>query len=156
MRPLPANARVVVPRNQATIEVAARAALEMTESCYVWLERIPQGLAVSMELRHPADGEIDLEARFAEHLQRIARLAAHQRRTRALRSAIIARALGPRPKPAPQPALPPLDPETEAEIEKLLAEIESDDWLDDAGEIAQTWEERFGKGSPGDDQGGEV
>jgi len=47
------------------------------------------------------------------------------------------------------PRAPVLDPETEAEIERLLAEIERDDWLADSAEIGKTWEERFG--SKGDE-----
>jgi hypothetical protein len=145
MTSAPATARILVPRRTATVEVAARAALEMTASCFVWLERSDDGIVICLEER-AAGLETDLEARFDEHLDRISTLARVERQTRPLRSAITARALGPRPEPRQQPQVPELDPETEAEIEKLLAEIESDDWLDDAGEIAKTWEERFGKG----------
>lgn len=135
---------VEIPRGNATVETVARTALEMTATCYVWIERTDNGVTVHLEEKEHGSGG-DLEGALTEHLETISILARKERMTRPLRSAIVARAFGPRPEPkAPPSALPELDEETEAEIEKLLAEIESDDWLDDASDIAKTWEERFG------------
>lgn len=139
-----ATASIEVSRLSSSVETVARCALEMTATCYVWLESSDGGVVVRLEEKEPGGGG-DLEAQLAEHLDTISTLSRRERMTRPLRSAIVARAFGPRPEPKAQPsALPELDAETEAEIEKLLAEIESDDWLDDAGDIAKTWEERFG------------
>jgi hypothetical protein len=143
------SATVIVPRARASAPVAARAALEMTATCWVWLERADDGLVVRLVERVAHAGE--LAARYDAELDRIARLASHEKRTRLVRAAIIGQALAAAPRARVlQPAAPTLDPETEAEIEKLLAEIESDDWLDDASEIAKTWEERFGAGTKND------
>jgi hypothetical protein len=153
MKPTTSGTRIVVPRSRATLEIVSRAAYEMTASCYIWLERATDGVAVVLNPQRPLE-TADLEEEFAAHLDRISTQVRLEKTSRELRSALIARAFGPRPVRRPEPAgssLPPLDPETEAEIEKLLAEIESDDWLDDAGDIAKTWEERFGKTD--DDQG---
>ena len=143
---MPAEATIVVPGSKATLGAVVRAALEMTATCYVWLERLDDGLAVTVEEREP--GAADLARRFDHELEHVLTLEKLERRTSGLRSAMMARALGPRPERAAGqgPPGPTLDPETEAEIERLLAEIEADDWLADAGEIAKTWEERFGKG----------
>lgn len=140
----PATARVVVERRAARFAAVARAALEMTETCYVWLERAGTATAVRLTERSASGRDAAaLEARFRQEL---ARTLAHERlaqQTREVRSAIVGHALAGHRK-APAPAQPVLDPETEAEIERLLAEIENDDWLEEAGEIAKTWEERFG------------
>ena len=144
MSPELPRARVVVPRSRAGTAAVARAALEMTASCYAWLERGEEGMVVDLEA--VAEGELDLEGRFERELSRVLSVAALERRTVDLRTAVLARALGPRPEPPPVPVGPTLAPETEAEIERLLAEIESDDWLGDGGEIAKTWEDRFGPG----------
>jgi hypothetical protein len=138
------EARLVVDKGRAGLGTVARAALELTDTCYVWLERLDDGVAVTLEEREPTG--TDIEARFEGELERAVALDRHERATRGLRAALIARAYGPRAE-RPQPVAPPaptLDPETEAEIERLLAEIESDDWLADSGEISKTWEERFG------------
>jgi hypothetical protein len=115
----------------------------MTGTCFVWLERDDDNFIVLLSEKTPRGD--DLEALFDIELQRYRRRARLEAKTKLIRSAIVGSALGPalarQPAPAPGPAL---DPETEAEIEKLLAEIEGDDWLDDASEIAKTWEERFG------------
>lgn len=143
MKAEPTTARVVIKSKKTSAQVVARAALEMTSCCYVWLDRVDDGVALSLTERAPIGD--DLEQRFLAELNRILEHEQLERATNLVRAAIVGRALGPvtprRRPPAPAPAL---DPETEAEIEKLLAEIEDDDWLDDASEIAKTWEERFG------------
>lgn len=143
MKGTPASVRVLIDRRSTSLQLIARATLEMTTSCYTWLERERDHIVVSLSEKYPLND--DIEARFQAELERLSAQERLERRTRLVRSAIVARALGPVPRrePAPTPA-PVLDPETEAEIEKLLAEIESDDWLEDASEIAKTWEERFG------------
>lgn len=140
---------VLVDRRTAGLNVVARAALEMTASCYVWLERSAEGLKVTMEEKVP--GQIDIQSRFNAELERLVKQDRHDRKTRLIRSAVVGHALAKTYRPNPEPQqLSVLDPETEAEIEKLLAEIESDDWLEEASEIAKTWEERFGVGEKGE------
>jgi hypothetical protein len=118
----------------------------MTAWCYVWLERSKTGLNVTMEEK--VSGGIDIETRFNAEIDRLAKQEGHDAKSRLLRSAIVGHALAKTHRVSPEPqAQSALDPETEAEIEKLLAEIESDDWLEEASEIAKTWEERFGLGS---------
>lgn len=145
-------ARVVVGKGRASLAAVGHAALEMTATCSVWLERDPAGVAVVLEARRPAAG--GLAERFEAELERALAVEALEARTGGLRAAMLAHAFGPRAEPstpAPRRQGPVLDPETEAEIERLLAEIESDDWLADAGEIAKTWEERFGS-DPGEEE----
>lgn len=140
----PVTARVVVARRVAGHETVARAALELTESCYVWLERERAATAVCLTERVASGRDAArLEARFRAELDRMIEQERLEGRTREVRSAIVGHALAGHRK-VPAPAQPVLDPETEAEIERLLAEIENDDWLEEAGEIAKTWEERFG------------
>jgi hypothetical protein len=140
----PASARVAVERRVACFETVARAALELTETCYVWLDRAGPATAVYLTERTASGSSAEeLEARFRRELERMLALERLERQTREVRSAIVGHALAGHRK-APAPAQPVLDPETEAEIERLLAEIENDDWLEEAGEIAKTWEERFG------------
>ncbi len=143
MKGEPRTIRISVGRRQAKIQTIARAALEMTDRCYIWLDRTENGIVVSLTDKNAS--EDDLESMFGAELERLQKHERLEKKTKLIRSAIVGRALGPLPKakPAPSPG-PGLDPETEAEIEKLLAEIESDDWLDEQGDIAKTWEERFG------------
>jgi hypothetical protein len=139
-----ATTRVVVERRLAGHETVARAALEMTELCYVWLERAGTATAVNLTERAASGRDAaELDQRFRAELDRMLVGERLERRTREVRSAIVGHALAKHRK-ATAPAQPVLDPETEAEIERLLAEIENDDWLEEAGEIAKTWEERFG------------
>lgn len=139
-------ATAVIDRRTAGLNVVARAALEMTAWCYVWLERSPKGLKVTMEEKIP--GQLDIESRFNVELERLVKQDRLDKKTRLIRSAIVGHALAKSYRPDPETQhLSALDPETEAEIEKLLAEIESDDWLEEASEIAKTWEERFGVGA---------
>lgn len=143
MVPKTDSTRIVIDKNKANINTIARAALEMTSWCYVWLERTSSGTAVNMTLK--GGEEQNLKNEFEQQLERIIAHEKNEQQTRLIRSAIVARALGPHTAKAQQSAqAPALDAETEAEIEKLLAEIEGEDWLDDAGDIAKTWEERFG------------
>jgi His-Xaa-Ser system protein HxsD len=138
------KAQILVSSSKASFRAVVRAALEMTSSCYVSLEKTKDGILVGLEEKSPTGEE--LLSRFDQELETATALQKLERKTGALRAAIMARALGPRPVPR-QPAIAPapaLSPETEAEIERLLAEIESDDWLAESGEIAKTWEERFG------------
>ena len=141
------TAVVTVNRKEANLSTVSRTALEMTAWCYVWLERTKSGLKVTMEERHPSG--LKLEDVFSDELRRFKRLETLEKKTRLVRSAIVGHALSLPVRPAPSaPTTSVLDPETEAEIEKLLAEIESDDWLEEASEIAKTWEERFGVETP--------
>ena len=146
----PRSTKVVVTKGRANVTHVARAALEMTATCYVWLEKSDTGVAVTLTQSAPGKTTAaEIQATFDAELQRLLDLDRLEQRTRLVRSAVVGQAFAPTPVRAQQPIppAPALDPETEAEIEKLLAEIESDDWLDDAGDIAKTWEERFGSES---------
>jgi hypothetical protein len=139
------STRVVVPRRQARLATVARAALELTESCYVWLDKTAQGWAVTLTEKVPAGAP--LAARFAYELERLQTHESLEAQTAPVRAALLGHALAaPARAPAPSlpPPAPPLDAETEAEIEKLLAEIDEEGWLDTPDDIAKTWEERFG------------
>jgi hypothetical protein len=144
MKGEPASARVVIDSSVASLHAVSRAALEMTQLCYVWIERTGSATTVTLTERvERGQTPAALEARLRSELERLLVHERLERGSRAVRSAIVGHALARRRKP-PAPAQPVLDPETEAEIERLLAEIEDDDWLAEAGEIAKTWEERFG------------
>ncbi len=151
----PRTVRVTVPKTRATLGVLSRAALEMTSSCYVWLESEPKATVVTLEEQQRGASDQDVEGRFYQELDRARAMERLRKTVGPVRAVLAGRVLGPAPtsntaKGVPAPAL---DPETEAEIEKLLAEIEGEDWLADAGEIGKTWEERFGADGKKDDKG---